>query len=82
MVKGTGKDFEKLMKKLSTPWRQIYFSGKLVGNDICVAMSDHLFLLYQNINKNKVYDAEMTGVFEREVIRQALKKEFNKNILE
>ena len=82
MVKGDGKDFEKLMKKLSTPWRQIYFSGKLVGNDICVAMSDHLFLLYQNINKNKVYDAEMTGVFEREIIRQALKKEFNKNILE
>ena len=82
MVKGDGKDFEKLMKKLSTPWRQIYFSGNLVGNDICVAMSDHLFLLYQNIDKNKVYDAEMTGVFEREVIRQALKKEFNKNILE
>ncbi len=77
IVEGRRKDFEKLAKKLSAPWRKIYVSEKKSGKNIIhAAMSDHLFLLYQSMNKNTINNAEMIDVFERDVIREALKREF------
>lgn len=82
IVRSNGRDLEKLAEKLTNPRRQIYSAGKFSGDNIQVAMSEHLFLMYQKMAKERKYHAETVGVFERDAVIWTLKKDLNKNIVE